>query len=387
MTIFRTGHLAALTALLSLYACGRSPEGTAEAPAPPPPEVIVEVVAPEKLTLTSELPGRVQARRTAEVRARVEGIVEHRLYQEGSEVAAGDPLFQIDPAHLKTAVASAEATLARARADARQAELKAERFGRLAGGRAVSKQDYDEAVALAKQAAADVALADAQLARTRLDLGYARVTAPIAGRIGRALVTEGALVGRDDATHLATIEQLDPVYVNFTQSSRDLLDLRKRYGFGTATGVQDPQVIVKMENGAAYSHPGTLLFSEMTVDPGTGEVLLRALVPNPERVLLPGMFVRVMVEQAVIEQAITVSQRALMRTAEGAAVMTVDAAGKVRVHPVTADRAIGDRWLVTEGLAPGDQVIVEGLQKVRPDMPATPRIAGAGAAGPDRATH
>lgn len=368
--------LALTLAGATLTACGGGDANGHPGAQMPPPEVAVETVTPGALTVSAELPGRVQAIRTAEVRARVEGILEKRVFTEGSEVKAGASLFRIDPSELKAAQQSAEAALARAEANLSLANLKAERYAKLVGNKAVSKQEYDEAAATAKQAQADVASAKAALVRAQLDLGYADVRAPIAGRIGRALVTEGALVGRNDATHLATIEQLDPIYVNFTQSSLELLELRKRFHFGLPGGLTDPEVSVKLEDGTTYAHTGKLLFSEMTVDPSTGEVLLRAEIPNPERQLLPGMFVRVNVQQGVLADAITVPQRALVRGAHGAMVMVVGADGKVAPMPVDTAFAQGDRWVLNSGLKGGEQVIVEGLMKVRPGMPAKAVPAG-----------
>ncbi len=350
---------------LLLTGCGESGQNGAAQNARVP-EVTVEVVQPERVVLKTELPGRVQALRTAEVRARVEGIIQKRLFREGSEVSAGDLLFQIDPATLQADQDAAKASLARAEAIESQAHLKEKRLKNLLARKAVSPQEFDEAVAQSKQAEADVAAAKAALARARIDLDYASVRAPITGRIGRALVTEGALVGKNEATHLATIEQLDPLYVNFTQSATEILKYRRKRMKDQSSGVDEPEVKVLLEDDTAYDHLGKLLFSEMTVDPGTGEVLLRAEVPNPDRLLLPGMFVRVDVEQAVYQQAFTISQRALIRSAQGEMVMTVLPDGKVVPLPVKTERAHGNRWIVSSGLSGGEQVIVEGLQKVRP---------------------
>lgn len=329
------------------------------------PEVLVEIVTPRHLVVKTTLPGRVQALRTAEVRARVEGIIQERRFTEGSEVDAGQLLFQIDPATLQADLDAAQAHLARAKADLTQATLKQKRFANLLAKKAVSQQQYDEAFALAKQSEADVASAKAAVDRAKIDLEYASVRAPITGRIGRALVTEGALVGKSEATHLATIEQLDPIYVNFTQSSNELLRLRQGNA-GRDLAVQDPNVSVLLENGVSYPHPGKLLFSEMTVDPGTGEILLRAQLPNPDRILLPGMFVRVSLDQAEYKQALTISQKSLIRSNKGDMVMSVLADGTVVPLPVQTDRAQGDRWIIRNGLQGGEQIIIEGLQKARP---------------------
>lgn len=353
-----------LSAIIALAGC-REPQSTGTATAGPV-EVLVEVVKPERVVVKTELPGRVQALRTAEVRARVEGIIQQRLFKEGSEVAVDDLLFQIDPATLQADLDAAKATQARAEADLAIARIKQERIKNLLARKAVSQQEYDEALASAKQAEAQVAAARASVLRAQIDLDYASVRAPISGRIGRALVTEGALVGKNEATHLATIEQLDTVYVNFTQSATEILKYRRKRMQDQSAGLDAPDVLVLLEDGTPYDHHGKLLFSEMTVDPGTGEVLLRAEVPNPDRLLLPGMFVRVDVEQAVYQQAFTVSQRALIRNAQGEMVMTVLPDGKVVPLPVKTERAHGNRWIISSGLSGGEQVIVEGLQKVRP---------------------
>ena len=366
-----------LTSLLA--ACGDT--GQPASQTAPVPEVKVEVVKSQHVVLKSTLPGRVQALRTAEVRARVEGIIQKRLFTEGSEVKAGDLLFQIDPATLQANLDTAKASQARAEAMLTQAVLKQKRLQSLLQRKAVSPQEYDEALAQAKQSEADVASAKAAVARARIDLDYASVRAPITGRIGRALVTEGALVGKGEATHLATIEQLDPLYVNFTQSAAEVSRYQRRHASGQLDA-EATRVEVLLEDGSRYDHDGKLLFSEMTVDPGTGEVLLRAEVPNPERQLLPGLFVRVEVEQAVYPQAFTVSQRALLRTPAGEMVLSVLPDGKVAPLPVKVGTAWGNRWIITSGLVGGEQVIVEGLQKAQPGesvtiAPSAPPVASA----------
>jgi len=335
---------------------------------PPTPEVSVVTIRPGAVPLTAELPGRLQATRTAQVRARVEGIVQQRVFREGTQVKAGDLLFRIDPTMLRASLEAAQASLARADADAAQAQAKAERFRPLVASNAVSKQEYDEAVAKAKQTAADVASAKAAVTRAKLDLDYASVTAPISGNIGRAQVTEGALVGKGEATPLATIEQIDPIYANFNQSSVEYLRIKRALDAGKLKrgDAQASDVKLILEDGSEYPHAGRLLFSDLTVDPATGEVSMRAQFPNPERHLLPGMYVRVRVEQAVSENTITVPQRSLLRNAQGASVMVVGADGKVAAQPVKVGQAQGDQWIVTEGLKGGEQVIVEGLQKVKP---------------------
>lgn len=336
----------------------------------PPAEVGVVTITPGKLALSSELPGRLEALRTADVRARVSGIVLERTFREGSDVHAGDVLYRIDAAPYRAAHDSARAAVARAEAAQLEARLREDRAQLLIGKKMISQQDFDSAVANARATQADVQAAKSALEAARLNLEYATVRAPIAGRIGRALVTEGALVGQGEATPLAVIQQLSPLYVNFTQSSTELLNLRRALDAGKLKGVgHQAEVQVVMEDGSVYPHTGKLLFSDLAVDPATGTVALRAEVPNPEAFLLPGMFVRVRVQQAVAEQGITVPQRGLQRGPQGAFVMVVRD-GKAEVQPVTTGAAQGDVWVITEGLKGGEQVIVEGLQKVKPGAPA-----------------
>ena len=334
----------------------------------PPPEVAVVTVAPERVALTNELPGRLEATRVAEVRARVAGIVTKRVFQEGSEVKANEVLFRIDPAPFQATVNSVEAALDKAEANLAQATLKAQRYKPLMETNAVSKQEYDDALTAQKQAAADVASAKAALQTARLNLGYATVNAPISGRIGRALVTEGALVGQGAATPLATIQQLDPLYVNITQPAAEALKLQRamRDGKLQKAGKDEAKVSIVMEDGEVYPHQGKLLFSDQTVDPGTGAITLRAVVPNPDRLLLPGMYVRARVEQAVRENAITVPQQAVQRQADAAVVMVVGPDNKVVPRPVKTETAVGDKWVVSEGLKAGERIVVEGFQKAPP---------------------
>jgi membrane fusion protein (multidrug efflux system) len=320
------------------------------------------------LGVTNELPGRIESTRVADVRARVPGIVLKRTFREGSDVKAGQTLFQIDPAQFKAAYNSADAQVQRAEATLLQMQLKEGRYKPLVATSAVSKQEYDDVVAAARQAAADLAAAKAARVTARLSLGYATVTAPISGRIGRALVTEGALVGQNEATLLATVQQLDPIYVNLTQSSTELLDLQRALSSGRLKGANKGQLKVTLltEDGQEYPRAGKLLFSDVSVDPSSGAVTLRAEVPNPDHLLLPGMYVRARVEQAINEKAITVPQQAVTRTPDGAAVMVVDANNKVVPRPVETGNSEGNSWVINKGLKDGDQVIVEGLQKVQP---------------------
>jgi membrane fusion protein (multidrug efflux system) len=366
---------AAAFTLSVLSGCGdKISSAQAQGAGMPPPEVSVVTVAPERIAMTTDLPGRLEAARIAQVRARVPGIVTKRVFREGSEVKAGDVLFRIDAAPFQATYNSAQAALARAEANQAQANLKAERFKSLVATNAISKQEYDDAQTAQKQTAADVAAAKATRETARLNLGYATVTAPISGRIGRALVTEGALVGQGEATPLALVQQLDPIYVNVTQSSTEALQLQRAMANGQlqSAGKGQAKVTLLMEDGSAYPHPGKLLFTDMTVDQSSGAITLRAEVPNPDRFLLPGMYVRARIDQAVKEQAIAVPQQAVQRDPGGASVMLVGADGKVAVQPVKADTAQGNVWIVSEGLKAGDRVIVEGFQKVRPGAVVKP---------------
>ncbi|QAU33558.1 efflux RND transporter periplasmic adaptor subunit [Janthinobacterium sp. 17J80-10] len=350
-----------LTACLDRTAASKAPAAT------PAADVATLTVTPQRLAISTELPGRLEAARIAQVRARVPGIVLQRVFREGSDVKAGDVLFRIDDAPFQANHQSAQAALAKAEANLAQVSLKAQRYAALVETNAISKQEYDDISAGQKQAAADVATAKAALASARLNLGHATVTAPISGRIGRAQVTEGALVGQNEATPLAIVQQLDPIYVNLTQSSAEVLQLRQALAAGQIKGVgrDEAKVSLLLEDGRPYPHPGKLLFSDISVDESTGAVVLRAAFPNPDRLLMPGLFVRARLEQAVSENAIVVPQQAVQRSADGASVMLVDAGGKVIPRKVRADRSQGDSWVVSEGLQAGDRVIVEGMQKAK----------------------
>ena len=327
----------------------------------PPPEVGVVTIAPESVALTTELPGRIDPVRVAQVRARVDGIVLHREFREGADVTNGEVLYEIDPAPYKAALDSANASLM-------QAQLLAERYQSLVGIHAVSKQDYDNAVSAAAQAKAAQEIA-------AINLGYTEVTSPIDGRVGAALVTEGALVSQSAATEMALVTQLDPIYCDFTESSTELLRLRREMDNGTFKTVApgEAKVTLLLDDGTTYSQPGKLLFSDVTVDPTSGMVTLRAEFPNPDHLLLPGMFARGVLEQAVENQAITVPQRGVNIGPNGVAtVLLVGADGKVEARVIKIGQAIGNKWVVTDGLKAGEQVIVEGLQKVQPGMMAKP---------------
>jgi membrane fusion protein (multidrug efflux system) len=376
-----------------LAACGPkadAPPGGGKGPGgPPPAEVGVVIVAPRSVGLVTELPGRLEASRVAQVRARVAGIVEKRLFVEGSDVRAGQPLFQIDSAPYQATVASAQASLARAQANVTQATAQAERYKPLLEANAISKQDYVNAVAAQKQAEADVASAKASVQSGQINLGYASVTSPISGRIGRALVTEGALVGQGEATPLALVQQINPMYVNFTQSTTDVLKLRRDIASGkfkrTGGSAESASVKIVLEDGSDYPQPGKLLFSDLSVDPTSGQITLRAEVPNPSGVLLPGMYVRVRLEQAELPTGIVVPQQAVQRGSTGDSVMVVSADGKVAPRPVKVGTAQGGQWIILEGLATGEMVMVDGFQKLRgnapvkpvPWQPASPGPAGA----------
>lgn len=376
----RIAVLATLAMLGALGGCGGQ-----EQPAPPPPAVDVVTIARQPVTSIIELPGRVQAVRTAEVRARVDGIVERRLYEEGTDVRANQPLFRIDPRQNQAAYNSAAAALARAEAGARNARQVATRYAPLVKQQAISSQEYDAAVAQARQAEADVASARAALDRAKLDLNYTLVTAPISGRAGRAQVTEGALVSASQATLMTTVEQLDPVYVNFSQSNSDLLQVRRKLATGEiqASNLDRVRVTLILEDGTPYTIPGHLDFLDMSVDESTGTISIRAEFPNPQRLLLPGQFVRARVEAGIDPSGILVPQRAVQITQQGAAVMVVGDKNIAVARPVKLGVMQGGSWVVTDGLKPGDKVIVNGLQKMQPGQPVTiskPAAKPAGAA-------
>ncbi|MGN6389442.1 MAG: efflux RND transporter periplasmic adaptor subunit, partial [Burkholderiaceae bacterium] len=336
--------------------------------APPPPEVAVVTVQPQQVAVTNELPGRVEASRIAQVRARVPGIVQKRVFREGSEVKAGAVLFRIDPAPFKATFASAEASVSRAQANLAQANLKVQRYKPLVQENAISKQEYDDALTAQKQAQADLATAQANRQTASLNLGYATVNAPISGRIGRAQVTEGALVGQGEATPLATIQQIDPVYVNMTQPSAEVLRLKQAMANGQLeqAGKNQAKVTLVLEDGSVYPQSGTLLFSDYSVDESTGAITLRATFPNPNRILLPGMYVRARLEQAIRQKAIVVPQQAVNRGPQGSSVLIVGDDGKVAAREIEVTQAQGDQWVVDKGLQGGERIIVEGLQKAKP---------------------
>lgn len=374
----------ALAGVFLLAACGGKdqPPGPG-AGAPGAPAVTVLTVKTESVPVATELPGRTSPYLIAELRPQVTGIVKERLFKEGSEVKAGQVLYQIDPATYRAAHDSARASLARAEANLDAARLKAERYAELVKIEAVSQQANDEAAAALKQVQADVGSAKAALDKARIDLGFTRVTSPIAGRIGRSAVTPGALVTANQAAALATVQQLDPIYVDLTQSSAELLRMRRDLESGRLQRTRGNAVPVQLvlEDGSLYGAEGKLAFSEVTVDEGTGSVTLRAVFPNPKGELLPGMYVRARLAQGVQDNAILVPHAAVSRDPRGnATVMVVNAESKVEPRIVKAEQSLGDKWVVTEGLAAGDRVIVEGLQKAKPGTPVQAQEAGAAAA-------
>ncbi len=357
-----------LIGTVAITGCKQNPS-TGGVPTSGPPVVGVVTIAVAPVTLTMELSGRTSPHLIAEVRPQVGGIIQKRLFTEGSDVKAGQLLYQLDPATYQAAYASAKAALARAEANLMPVRLKAERFRELVAINAVSRQDYDDASALLKQAEADVAANQAVVEAARINLDYTRVKAPISGRIGRSTVTDGALVTANQAAPMATIQQLDPVYVDVTQSSAELLRLKRNLANGEIEGKDGDQAKVKLllEDGSAYPQKGILKFSEVTVDQTTGSVTLRALFPNPNQMLLPGMFVRAIMQEGVDEQAILVPQRGVTRNSKGEAmVMVVGAGEKVEPRVIKVSRTVGDNWLVREGLKAGDRVILEGSQRALP---------------------
>lgn len=359
-----------LALLLALGACGKQ-----EAPpAPPPPQVGVITLTTGSATLATELPGRITAFETSDVRPQVNGLIEKRLFREGDEVHAGQALYQIDAAPYRAAVASAAAALARAQAAIASSDALARRYGELVKINAIARQDYENAQTTAAQARADVGTQRAALQTAQIDLGRTRIVAPISGRIGRSDYTPGALVTSGQTTALTTIQRIDTVYVDLTQSSAGLLKLRQQILQGSvARGGNAAHVKLKLEDGTTYPIEGTLQFADVTVDPATGSQTIRATFRNPERLLLPGMYVRAEIVEGTQAQAILVPQRAVTRDEKGnPTVMVVGADNKVEMRQLTTTRTSGDNWIVTDGVKAGDKVIIEGGMMLRPGMPVTP---------------
>jgi membrane fusion protein (multidrug efflux system) len=373
-----------LVPALLLGACNKPASQTAPGSAMPVPEVAVVRAKSQSVPLTRELVGRLAATRVAQVRARVAGVILNRVYAEGTDVKAGDVLFRIDPAQLQATLHAAEAALAKAEADAANAALTAKRYKELREKHTLSQQDLDTALANERTTAAVVKQAQANVETARLNLSYATVTAPIDGRAGRALVTEGALVGQNEATQLTTIEQIDPIYVNFSLSVSELQQLEqgegsKRQGPGP---LPESRVEILLPDGSPYSHPGTIDFSDMSVDPGTGALSLRAVVENPSKRLLPGMFVNLRLTTGLIDDAFLLPQAALLRDATGAYLLVLNDQGKVEQRRVETHGMTREDWILTGQLADGDQVIISGLQKVKPGSEAKVAAPAADAGKP-----
>jgi len=377
MLAFRRSSNALLSVFAAAFLLAGCQGETADQPAQAVPKAQVQVIEPSDHMLTTELPGRIEPARTAEVRARVPGIVLERLFTEGADVKAGDVLFRIDPQPLEAAVAEARGALAQAEANLFQASSVARRYEGLVESRAISQQQYDNAIAARKSAEAEKLSAEAALKTAELNLGYATVTAPIDGRIGRALVTEGALVGQGEATPMARIQQLDPIYADFTQSVDELLRLRAAVAEGRIRQDDDGAAKVRITLGKqGYSQEGRLLFSDVSVDPSTGQVVLRAELPNPDAVLLPGMYVRVQTEVGMEASAIFVPQRAIVRGTDSVArVLVVDEENRVQQREVELGAMRGRDWQVTAGLEQGERVIVDAVHKFQPGDQVEPVTA------------
>jgi len=356
--------LAAVSCGLSMTACNRH----IQAPPSMVPEVATVTVARQRVELTTELPGRTSPYRVAEIRPQVNGLIQKRLFTEGSDVQADQVLYQIDPAPFQAALDNAKAALGRAEANLPALQLKADRYKQALADKAVAQQDLDDATAALKQAEADVAYYQAMEETARINLGYTRVVSPISGRIGRSSVTDGAIATAYQPMALATIQQLDPIYVDVPQSTAELLRLEEKRMDRDGTNAN--QVDLILEDGAKYPLQGTLQFRDVSVDPTTASVILRMVFPNPNGVLLPGMFVLAVVKEGVNEQGILIPQQAVSRDPKGNPLaLIVNVSGKVEQRSIVLDRAIGGQWLVASGLAPGDRVIAEGMQKVQPGIP------------------
>ena len=385
---------------LALVGCGPSAPGGAPGGAggpggqmPPPPPVGVVTVQPGSVALSTDLPGRLEPLRTAQVRARVTGVVKQRLFAEGSVVKAGQSLFEIDAAPYRATLDSAQANQAKAEAALAQASATLERNRPLYAAKAISQQEWIATEAAHKAAQADVQAAKAAVQQAKLNVDYAAVQAPISGRIGRAQITEGALVSQTEATLLATIQQVDALYVNFTQSATEVMKLRRAVESGKLQGAGSTQVKLVLEDGSVYPHPAKLLFSDISVDTTSGQVLLRAEVPNPKGELLPGLFVKVRIEQARSGDAVLLPQQAVTRSAGGDTVLVVGEGNQVAPRPVQLGGTGGDKgnqWVVLGGLKAGERVVVDGFQKIRPKTPVTPVPwqpgSGASAGGPGAAS-
>lgn len=374
LLISKTLNLCLLTMAFAAFlsGCGKG-EGPQQAP--PPAEVSIVPVVAERVDRTTELPGRINPMREAQVRARATGILLKRLFEEGSNVKEGQVLFQIDPLPLEAALNSAKASIAKAEAALRESQATVARYKELVKINAISKQVYDQAEASLGQNEAELQAGKAAVQTAELNLGYAKVTAPISGRIGKALVTEGALVSAAEATQLAVIRQLDPIYFDFTQSSTEVLRLRRALENGTLESIApgEARVTLMLEDGTVYGHAGKFLFSDIAVDPTTGMITLRAQIPNPDNLLMPGMFARGKVIEGVNTNALTIPQRTITRGAAGAAsVLIVNDENKVEVRNIEAERTVGQKAIVSNGLKAGERIIVEGSQKAPPGSAVKP---------------
>ncbi|MDN3391159.1 efflux RND transporter periplasmic adaptor subunit [Pseudoalteromonas sp. APC 3691] len=366
--------LSALVGSVALTGCDQATEQS-QASAPKAVPVGVLTLKSQALTLKKELPGRISAFQIAEIRPQVSGIVQSRLFVEGNEVKQGQALYQIDPATFEADLAASEASVARAEASIASSKSKASRYKELLKIKAVSQQDFDEADAAYKQANAELLTAKAQLKSAQINLDYSHVSSPISGQISKSSVTVGALVSANQSTALATVTQLDPIYIDLTQSSNELTQLKKAISSGALTvdSANQTDVELIMEDGSIYPHKGTLQFSEVTVDPSTGSVTLRAKFSNPEKLLLPGMYARASIVEGVKAGAILAPQRGVSRNSKGEpTAMVVSKDNTVESRVLKVDRTIGSDWLVTDGLSDGDKLIVEGLQKIRPGAPVNP---------------
>ena len=376
-----SGAIALICSAALISGCNESSGGAQK---PPPAEVGVFTVASAPLPMSTELPGRTSAYLIAEVRPQVGGVIQKRLFVEGANVQAGTSLYQIDSASYEAAVNSAKAALAKARANLLTTQPKVARYKELVEIEGVSRQEYDDAVAANEQAQADVATAQAALDTANINLKYTKVLAPISGRIGRSSVTPGALVTASQTTALTTVQQLDPIYVDVTQSSNDLLRLKRELESGNLKKNGQAKVTLLLADGTTYAEAGKLQFSDVTVDLATGNVTLRALFPNPRFDLLPGMYVRAVVENGINEKAIVVPQQGVTRNQKGqATALVLNKEDVVEPRVLETSGTLGDKWLVTSGLADGDRVIIEGLQKVRPGAPATVAKPAAATAAPE----
>lgn len=372
--VFSTPRVLVLSAILFLSACQQSDNGAAATSDPATQETPVNVVTltQQNVTLSRSLPARTVAYRKAEVRPQVNGIIEARLYEEGAQVEAGQTLYQIEPALYEATVANADAELTRARAALKTAKAREQRYKGLMEDKAISRQEYDDALATFEQAQAEIKVQQAAVSSAKTNLGYTRVNAPISGRIGKSNVTEGALVTAQQTGVMTTIHQLDPIFVDIAQPSKELLQLRRQMISKSVAQEAAPTVELTLEDGSKYPLNGELQFAEVSVDPSTGDIVLRAIMPNPDQLLLPGMFVRAEINEGELENAILVPQRGISFDREGhATAMVVNSDNQVEARQLELQRAIGNAWLVETGLQEGDQVITAGLQKIAPGATVT----------------